>query len=75
MFMNVKQWHVLMTYYWAIIIGTTQSLTVKLFLYFLHIITAHVKQEIDLYSHVNINDTSSTALQLSNDLRGNWLQS
>lgn len=73
--MDVKQWRVLMTYYWAVIIGTTQSLTVKLFLYFLRLFTAHVKQEIDLYSHVNINDTSSTALQLSNDLGENWLQS
>lgn len=51
------------------------SLTVKLFLYFLHKPSTHVKQKIDFYSHVNINDTPSIALQLFKGLGENWLQS
>lgn len=73
--MNVEKKHVLMTYYWAIILCTKQSLTVKLFVLFLHKTTAHVKQKIVLDSHVNIRYTPSTALQRFKDVGENWLQS
>lgn len=50
-------------------------LLLNYFLYYLHKLTARVKQKGELYSHVSISDAPSAALQLFNHLDGNWLQS